>query len=162
MEAKGHSKDITGVPSGYTELDRLTAGWQPGSMIVLAARPGMGKTAFVISMIQNMVRMVDDNHPNGFAVGMFSLEMSCEQLAMRLLVGEAELSQTKLQTGNVNDTELERLAAAKERISAAPIYFDDTPGLNIYDFRSKCRRMKERYNVDCIIVDYLQLMPAVQ
>lgn len=158
LEARGHSKDITGVPSGYTELDRLTAGWQPGSMIVLAARPGMGKTAFVISMIQNMVKLSDENHPNGFAVGMFSLEMSCEQLAMRLLVGEAELSQTKLQTGNVNDTELERLAAAKERISSAPIYFDDTPGLNIYDFRSKCRRMKERYNVDCIIVDYLQLM----
>lgn len=158
LEARLHSKECTGVPSGYTELDRLTTGWQPGSMIVLAARPGMGKTAFVISMIQNMISLCDDQHPNGFAVGMFSLEMSCEQLAMRLLVGEAELSQTKLQTGNVNDSELEKLLGAKERLSTAPIYFDDTPGLNIYDFRSKCRRMKERYNVECIIVDYLQLM----
>ncbi len=158
--ARDAKRDLTGVPTGFSGLDRITSGWQPGNMIVLAARPGMGKTAFVLSMILNMSKLADTTHPQGYPVGMFSLEMSCEQLATRLLVGESRIEQIKLQKGAINDTELERLSNVRDALSQAPIYLDDTPGLNIYEFRSKCRRMKERYKVECIIVDYLQLMSA--
>ncbi|MCQ2959307.1 MAG: replicative DNA helicase [Bacteroidales bacterium] len=154
LEASKNEKDFTGVPSGFTELDRITTGWQPGSMIVLAARPGMGKTAFVLTMLRNIA--VEYNIP----VGMFSLEMSCEQLATRLFVGEAEIQQSKLQTGKIDLNDIGKLSSAKEKLEKAPIYLDDTPGLNIYDFRSKCRRLVEKYKVQCIVVDYLQLMTA--
>ncbi len=154
IEASKDKRDFTGVPSGFTALDRITAGWQPGSMIVLAARPGMGKTAFVLTMIRNMA--IDYNIP----VGMFSLEMSCEQLATRLFVGEAEIKQLDLQTGKITTADIGKLSSAKEKLSAAPIYLDDTPGLSIFEFRSKCRRLVEKYKVQCIVVDYLQLMTA--
>ena len=123
-------------------------------MIVLAARPGMGKTAFVLTMLRNIA--IDHNIP----VGMFSLEMSCEQLATRLFVGEAEIQQNKLQTGNIDLTDIGKLSSAKEKLSIAPIFLDDTPGLSIYEFRSKCRRLVEKHKVRCIVVDYLQLMTA--
>ncbi|MBR3980942.1 MAG: replicative DNA helicase [Bacteroidales bacterium] len=154
VEASKHKTDFTGVPSGFTKLDKLTAGWQPGSMIVLAARPGMGKTAFVLTMLRNMA--VDYDIP----VGMFSLEMSCEQLATRLFVGEAEIEQIKLQTGNIRESDIGKLQSAQEKLSAAKIFLDDTPGLPIYEFKSKCRRMVEMNHVKCIVVDYLQLMTA--
>lgn len=154
IEASQNKKEFTGVPSGFTELDRLTAGWQNGSMIVLAARPGMGKTAFVLTMLRNMA--IDYEIP----VGMFSLEMSCEQLATRLFVGEAEIQQIKLQKGDINLSDVGKLTSAKEKLIQAPIYLDDTPGLSIYEFRSKCRRLVERHKVRCIVVDYLQLMTA--
>ena len=152
--SKAGGKEFTGVPSGFHELDRLTTGWQAGSMIVLAARPGMGKTAFVLTMLRNIA--IDHNIP----VGMFSLEMSCEQLATRLFVGEAEIQQNKLQTGNIDLTDIGKLSSAKEKLSIAPIFLDDTPGLSIYEFRSKCRRLVEKHKVRCIVVDYLQLMTA--
>lgn len=154
IEASKEQKEFTGVPSGFHELDRLTAGWQAGSMIVLAARPGMGKTAFVLTMLRNMA--LDFDMP----VGMFSLEMSCEQLATRLFVGEAEIQQIKLQTGKIDLTDMGKLSTAKEKLSRAPIFLDDTPGLSIYEFRSKCRRLVEKHKVRCIVVDYLQLMTA--
>lgn len=154
IAASKDKKDFTGVPSGFTALDRLTAGWQPGSMIVLAARPGMGKTAFVLTMLRNMAILYN------IPVGMFSLEMSCEQLATRMFVGEAEIQQIKLQTGNISESDIGKLTSAKEKLSVAPIYLDDTPGLSIFEFRSKCRRLVEKYKVQCIVVDYLQLMTA--
>lgn len=154
LAAKESKNTFTGIPTGFTRLDRITLGWQPGNMIVIAARPGMGKTAFVLTMLRNMA--VDYGHP----VAMFSLEMSCDQLASRLFVGEARISQNDLRTGRITDTQLDILANAKEKLAQAPIYLDDTAGLNVYEFRSKCRRLVERYNVKCIVVDYLQLMTA--
>ena len=152
LTARKSKREIIGLPTGFTKVDAITSGWQEGNMIVIAARPGMGKTAFVLTMLRNMA--LDYETP----VGMFSLEMSCEQLASRLLVGEAELYQNKLRTGNLNETELDRLLTAKEKLETTPIYFDDTPGITIYEFRTKCRRLVEKHHVKCIVVDYLQLM----
>lgn len=154
VEIKGKDIRLTGVASGFSELDRITSGWQNGNMIVIAARPGMGKTAFVLTMLRNMA--IDYNVP----VAMFSLEMSCEQLATRLFVGEAQIQQNLLRTGQIDDTQLDKLETAKERLVKAPIFLDDTPGLSIYDFKSKCRKLVEKKGVQCIVVDYLQLMTA--
>ncbi len=143
-----------GISSGYPELDKLTNGWQKGHMIVVAARPAMGKTAFVLSMVRNMA--IKENKP----VAMFSLEMSCEQLATRLFVGEARIPQGALQKGDLNDNDVDKLTTAMERIAQAPIWLDDTPSLSIYDFKSKCRKLKEKEDIQCVIVDYLQLMTA--
>ena len=154
LVARDAKRTIIGLPTGFTKVDAITSGWQEGNMIVIAARPGMGKTAFVLTMLRNMAM------DYGRSVAMFSLEMSCEQLATRLLVGEAELYQNKLRTGNLNETELDRLLTAKERLENAKIFFDDTPGISIYEFRSKCRRLVEKNAVECIVVDYLQLMTS--
>src|SRR5574344_1520033 len=154
VDIKGKDIKLTGIASGFSELDRITSGWQKGNMIVIAARPGMGKTAFVLTMLRNMA--VDYNVP----VAMFSLEMSCEQLATRLFVSEAQIQQNALRTGQIDDTQLDKLETAKERLIKAPIFLDDTPGLSIYDFKSKCRKLVERKGVQCIVVDYLQLMNA--
>lgn len=152
--AKEHQGNIVGVPSGFTELDRITAGWQKSDLVVLAARPGMGKTAFVLSMARNAA--VRFNRP----VAIFSLEMSSLQLVNRLIASEAELDAEKLKKGNLADHEWEQLNAKVKDLATAPLFIDDTPALSIFELRAKCRRLKAQHDVQMIIIDYLQLMTA--
>lgn len=155
IEAARQNKDgVSGIPSGFTKLDRLTGGWQRSDMIVLAARPGMGKTAFVLSMARNMA--VDYKVP----VAVFSLEMSAVQLVNRLISGEAEIEGDKLKRGTLDDTEYQKMHERVSRLSEAPLFIDDTPGLSVFDLRAKCRRLKAQHGIDMIVIDYLQLMVA--
>jgi len=153
-KAAKNADGVPGVPTGFRKLDAITAGWQRSDMIVLAARPGMGKTAFVLSMARNTA--VD--YKMGVAV--FSLEMSAVQLVKRLIASEARLDAEKLRTGKLADHEFQQLYSKITRLSEAPIYIDDTPGISILDFRAKCRRLKHERNIELIIIDYLQLMSA--
>ncbi|MFN7115432.1 MAG: replicative DNA helicase [Saprospiraceae bacterium] len=152
QEVKDKEDGLTGIPSGFTELDRLTSGWQPSDLIIIAARPGMGKTAFVLSAARNTAVEF------GKGVAIFSLEMSSVQLALRMIAMEAEVSSSKLRNGQFDQDESTRLNAAIERIGEAPIYIDDTAGINIFELRAKCRRMKMQHDIQLIIIDYLQLM----
>ncbi|UXX78024.1 replicative DNA helicase [Reichenbachiella carrageenanivorans] len=153
IEARKEHKDgLTGVPSGFTELDRVTAGWQPSDLVIIAARPAMGKTAFVVSAMRNAA--VDF----GEGVAIFSLEMSAIQLVNRLISAEAELESDKIKKGNLADHEWEQLVHKTARLTEAPIFIDDTPGLSILELRAKCRRLKAQHDIKMIIIDYLQLM----
>jgi len=151
-ELKGKKDGLTGVPTGFTDLDRLTSGWQPSDLIIVAARPGMGKTGFVLSMTRNAA--IDFKKP----VALFSLEMASLQLVLRLVSMEAEISGSKLRNGQLEEEEWKRLHKSVERISEAPIYIDDTAGINIFELRAKARRMKLQHDIQLIIIDYLQLM----
>ncbi len=151
-ELKQREDGLTGVPTGFTELDRLTSGWQSSDLIIVAARPGMGKTSFVLSLAKNAA--ADFGKP----VAVFSLEMSNVQLATRIISMQAEISGSKMRNGQLEDYEWQQLHTAIERISEAPIYIDDTPGINIFELRAKCRRMKMQHDIQLIIIDYLQLM----
>lgn len=153
-KAKGQEGQMRGVPSGYTEVDRVTAGWQKSDLIILAARPGMGKTAFVLSMARNMA--VDFNR----AVAVFSLEMSSIQLVTRLISAESRISAEKLRKGNLEDYEWAQLNAKIGNLIDAPLFCDDTPALSIFELRAKCRRLKSQHDIQMIIIDYLQLMTA--
>ncbi len=148
-EQEGH---ISGIPSGFSAIDRVTAGWQKSDLIILAARPGMGKTAFVLSMARNMA--VEFKHP----VAIFSLEMAGVQLVMRLIASESELSAEKLKRGQLEQYEWEQLNAKLANLTDAPLFIDDTPALSIFELRAKCRRLKAQHNVQLVIIDYLQLM----
>jgi replicative DNA helicase len=150
--ARDHEGNLRGVPSGFTALDRITSGWQKSDLIILAARPGMGKTAFVLSMARNIA--VDFNKPIAF----FSLEMSSIQLVTRLISSETQLPADKLRKGNLEDYEWEQLNAKIGRLVDAPIFIDDTPALSIFELRAKCRRLKAQHDIQMIIVDYIQLM----
>jgi replicative DNA helicase len=150
--AKKHEDAIIGVPSGFTALDRVTAGWQKSDLIVIAARPGMGKTAFVLTMARNAA--VEFNKPVAF----FSLEMSAVQLVTRLIASETEIEAEKLKRGNLADYEWEQLHAKIGALSKAPLFIDDTPALSIFELRAKCRRLKAQHDIQLIIIDYLQLM----
>jgi replicative DNA helicase len=155
IEKASKNKDgISGVASGFHDLDKITAGWQRSDMIVLAARPGMGKTAFILSMARNTA--ID--HKMGVAI--FSLEMSSVQLVKRLIASEARIDSVKLRKGELQDHEFQQIHSRIVNLSSAPIFIDDTPGLSIFDFRAKCRRLKAQHNVELIIIDYLQLMSA--
>ncbi|MEY5068497.1 MAG: replicative helicase [Bacteroidota bacterium] len=143
---------LTGVASGFTALDRITSGWQPSDLVIIAARPAMGKTAFVLSCARNAA--VQFNKP----VVVFSLEMSSVQLVNRLISGETEIEQEKIRKGNLAEWEWQQLHSKIGRLTEAPLFIDDTPALNIFEFRAKCRRLKAQYDVQLIIVDYLQLM----
>lgn len=143
---------LTGVPTGFTELDRLTSGFQSSDLIILAARPGMGKTAFTLSLAKNAA--VDFNKPVAF----FSLEMSSLQLAQRIISMEAEISGMKMRSGQLEDYEWQQLHTAIERIGEAPIFIDDTPGINVFELRAKCRRLKMQHDIQMVVIDYLQLM----
>jgi replicative DNA helicase len=155
IEKASKNKDgISGVASGFHDLDKITAGWQRSDMIVLAARPGMGKTAFILSMARNTA--ID--HKMGVAI--FSLEMSSVQLVKRLIASEARIDSVKLRKGELQDHEFQQMHSRIVNLSSAPIFIDDTPGLSIFDFRAKCRRLKAQHNVELIIIDYLQLMSA--
>ncbi len=151
-ELKNREDGLTGVPTGFTDIDRLTSGWQPSDLIILAARPGMGKTSFVLSLARNA------SADFGRGVAIFSLEMSALQLAQRIISMEAEVSSQKLRNGQLEDYEWQQLQSAIERISEAPIYIDDTPGINIFEIRAKCRRLKMQHDISLVIIDYLQLM----
>lgn len=151
-ELKDREDGLTGVPTGFADIDRLTSGWQPSDLIILAARPGMGKTSFVLSLARNAAA----DFQKGVAV--FSLEMSALQLAQRIISMEAEVSSQKLRNGQLEDYEWQQLQSAIERISEAPIFIDDTPGINIFEIRAKCRRLKMQHDIQMVIIDYLQLM----
>jgi replicative DNA helicase len=148
-EQEGH---ISGIPSGFSGIDRVTAGWQKSDLIILAARPGMGKTAFVLSMARNMA--VDFKQ----GVAVFSLEMAGVQLVMRLIASESELSAEKLKRGNLEQYEWEQLNAKLSNLTNAPLFIDDTPALSIFELRAKCRRLKAQHDIKLVIIDYLQLM----
>ncbi|TGE19006.1 replicative DNA helicase [Hymenobacter elongatus] len=153
LEEKKNQKDgLTGVPSGFSALDRVTSGWQPSDLVIIAARPGMGKTAFVVSAMRNAA--VDHKRP----VAIFSLEMSSIQLVNRLISAEAELDSEKIKKGNLADYEWAQLNHKISALSSAPIYIDDTPALSIRELRTKCRRLKAHHDIQMIIIDYLQLM----
>ncbi len=152
--ARNQKDGISGVQSGFTELDRTTSGWQKSDLIILAARPGMGKTAFVLSLARNTA--VDFQKP----VAVFSLEMSSIQLVNRLIAGETELSAEKLKKGNLMDHEWQQLNTQITKLAEAPIFIDDTPALSIFELRAKCRRLKSQHDIQLIIIDYLQLMTA--
>ncbi|MFI5219024.1 MAG: replicative DNA helicase [Bacteroidia bacterium] len=150
--AANQPSGVTGVPSGFTELDRVTAGWHKSDLIIIAARPGMGKTAMVLSLARNAA--VKFNKPVAF----FSLEMSSIQLVNRLIASETEIPSDKIRKGQLAHHEWEQLNAKIVPITQAPIYIDDTPALSIFELRAKCRRLVAEKKVQLIIVDYLQLM----
>jgi len=143
---------LTGIPSGFTALDRVTSGWQASDLVIIAARPAMGKTAFVLSCARNAAVLHDK------PVAVFSLEMSSLQLVNRLISGETEIEQEKLKRGTLADHEWTQLHSRIGRLTEAPLLIDDTPALNVFEFRAKCRRLKAQYDIQMVIVDYLQLM----
>ncbi len=147
---------LRGVGSGFTELDRITSGWQKSDLIIIASRPGMGKTAFSLTMARNAA--IDFNKP----VAVFSLEMSSIQLVTRLMSSETEIPQEKLRKGTMEDHEWAQLNARITPLINAPLYIDDTAALSIFDLRAKCRRLKAHHGIELIIVDYLQLMQGTQ
>ncbi len=151
-EAQAKGGTMNGVPSGFTKLDQLTLGWQPSDLIIIAARPSMGKTAFVLSMARNMA--IDHDK----AVAIFSLEMSSVQLMMRLIVAESGLSSSDVRSGKLTADQWRHLEQTTRALPAAPLFIDDTPALSIYELRSKARRLKSQHDIQIIIIDYLQLM----
>ena len=152
--AKNSTGNLTGVASGFTALDRVTAGWQKSDLIIIAARPGMGKTAFVISMARNMA--VDFKKP----IAVFSLEMSSIQLVNRLISSETELPADKLRRGQLEQHEWQQLMSKITPLADAPLFIDDTPALSIFELRAKCRRLKTQFDIQAIVIDYLQLMQS--
>lgn len=146
---------ITGIPMGYTELDKMTSGLQSSDLIVLAGRPSMGKTAFALNMVAHAA--IEMNYP----CAIFSLEMSKEQLVQRLLCSEAKVSGSKLRGGFLAETDWPKLTRAAGAISEAPIYIDDTPAMNVLEMRAKTRRLHKDKGIKLIVVDYLQLMRGV-
>ena len=151
-ETKDTDGSLTGVPSGFTRIDRVTGGWQKSDLIILAGRPGMGKTAFVLGLARNAA--IDHNLP----VAVFSLEMSSVQLVTRLMSGETELKSDKFRKGDLKEYEWEQLHARIKDLSEAPIYIDDTPQLSIFELRAKARRLKSNKDIQLLVIDYLQLM----
>lgn len=147
--------ELTGVPSGFTDLDRMTSGWQPADLIIMAARPGMGKTGATLCMARSAAKEF------GKGVAFFSLEMSSIQLVNRLISIEAEIAGSKLRSGELEDYEWQQLALTIEEIKKWPLYIDDTPGINILELRAKCRRLKMQHDIQMVIVDYLQLMTGI-
>ncbi|MCL4139433.1 UNVERIFIED_CONTAM: hypothetical protein GTU68_024163, partial [Idotea baltica] len=143
---------ITGVPSGFKDLDDLTGGWQKTELTIIAARPGMGKTAFVVSAMRNAA--VDHNS----AVAIFSLEMGATQLMLRMISAEVEIESKKLRKGILEPHEWQQLHTRLDKLSAAPIFIDDTPALSVLELRAKCRRLKAQHDIQMVIIDYLQLM----
>jgi replicative DNA helicase len=153
MEEAGKQEDgLIGVPSGFSKLDRLTSGWQKSDLIIIAARPSMGKTAFALSMARNMAI---EHHRK---VAIFSLEMASVQLVNRLITAETELPGDKIKNGRLTEAEWRLLGKRIKSLEEAPIYIDDTPAISVFELRAKCRRLKAHDRLDVAIVDYLQLM----
>jgi replicative DNA helicase len=154
-DMRNRQEDITGVPSGYPSLDRVTYGWQNSDLIILAARPSVGKTAFALNLARNAA--LHPSKPTPVAV--FSLEMSSSQLVQRILSAESEIWLEKIARGKMEEHEMQQLyKKGIQRLSQAPIFIDDTAALNIFELRAKCRRLKSKHGVGLIIIDYLQLM----
>src|SRR4051812_2944993 len=149
------NEDITGVPSGFASMDHITYGWQNTDLIILAARPSVGKTAFALNLARNAA--LHPTKPTPVAV--FSLEMSAGQLVQRILSAESEIWLEKIARGKLEEHEMKQLyARGIQRLAQAPLFIDDTPALNIFELRAKCRRLKNANNIGLIIIDYLQLM----
>lgn len=151
-EISKREEGLTGVPSGFTALDRVTSGWQNSDLIIVAARPGMGKTSFTLALARNA--SFDHRMP----IAIFSLEMASQQLVTRLMSLEAEIEGTKMRNGKLTDDEWAKLHRVIENMAEVPIYIDDTPGINIFELRAKCRRLKMHHDIKMVIIDYLQLM----
>ena len=153
-EASKRDDGLSGIPSGFTQLDRITSGWQKTDLVIIAARPAMGKTAFVLSMMRNMAVIWKKS------VALFSLEMSSIQLVNRIIASESELGSDKIKKGSLHGNDWDRLNTAIQTLDEAPIFIDDTPALSIFELRAKCRRLKMQHDIGIILVDYLQLMTA--
>ncbi|MFY7964864.1 MAG: replicative DNA helicase [Chitinophagaceae bacterium] len=154
-DLRNQKEDISGVPSGFGALDRVTYGWQSTDLIILAARPSVGKTAFALNLARNAA--LHPTKPTG--VGFFSLEMSASQLVQRILSAESEIHMEKISRGKLEDYEYQQLhSKGIKKLETAPLYIDDTAALNIFEFRAKARRLVNKHNVGLIIIDYLQLM----
>ena len=154
-DLRQRNEDVSGVPSGFSGLDRVTFGWQNTDLIILAARPAVGKTAFALNLARNAVMHPTKPTP----VALFSLEMSAGQLVQRILSAESEIWLEKIARGKMEEHEMKQLyARGIQRLSQAPLYIDDTPALNIFELRAKCRRLKNKHNIGMVIIDYLQLM----
>ncbi len=158
-EIRGKKHGITGIPTGL-DVDNITAGWQKGDLIIIAARPSMGKTAFTLTVARNAALHSDPDRRTPVAV--FSLEMSDQALVQRLLTMESRVDAQKARTGKLDDNEFKKLLEAAGRLHTAPILIDDTPSISIMELRSKCRRLKSEHDIGLIIVDYLQLMTGMQ
>ena len=154
IEEISNKEGMSGIATGFDKLDKLTSGWQPSDLIIVAARPGMGKTALTLSMARNIA--VD----GGQGVAFFSCEMSSVQLITRLISSETGLSSEKLRTGKLEKHEWEQLNVKVKALEKAPLFIDDTPSLSIFDLRAKARRLASQHNIKIIIIDYLQLMTA--
>ena len=153
-KAAKNDGNISGIPSGFNALDKITSGWQKSDLVIIAARPAMGKTAFVLSMAKNMA--VDFKVP----VAIFSLEMSNVQLVNRLIMNVCEIEGSKIRNGRLTQSEWDRLENQINVLREAPIYVDDTPGLSVYELQSKARKLVKEHGIQIIIIDYLQLMNA--
>lgn len=153
IESLTHRKgDITGIPTGFLELDKMTAGFQRSDLIIVAARPSVGKTAFALNIAQNVATKTNEN------VAIFSLEMGAEQLVMRMLCAEGNINAQALRTGSLTGDDWEKLTLAMGSLSNAGIFIDDTPGIKVSDIRAKCRRLKQEHGLGMILIDYLQLI----
>ena len=152
--AYSRPEGLSGAPSGFTDLDKITSGWQKSDLVIIAARPAMGKTAFVLSMAKNMA--VDYQTP----IAVFSLEMSNIQLVNRLIMNVCEIEGEKIKNGRLEDYEWTKLDQNVKKLYDAPVYIDDTPSLSVFELRTKARRLKTEHKIGCIIIDYLQLMNA--
>ena len=153
-KASENTGGLTGVPSGYTRLDEITAGWQASDLIIIAGRPAMGKTSFALSLAKNIA--VDYRQPIAF----FSLEMNGVQLVNRLISNVCEVAGSKILNGQLSNDEWERFDNNINKLQGAPIYIDDTPGLSVFELRTKARRLKREHNIGILMIDYLQLMNA--
>lgn len=145
-------KEVTGLPTGFVDLDRITLGFQKSDLIIIAARPSVGKTAFALNIAQQIAVRTKEN------VAIFSLEMSAEQLVMRMLSAEGNIESQKLRSGHLDEKDWSRLTMAMANLSRAGVYIDDTPGIRVSEIRSKCRRLMQEKGLGIIIIDYLQLM----
>lgn len=150
--AKNKETGVIGVASGFTALDRVTSGWQPSDLVIIAARPAMGKTSYVLSLARNAA--VDFKIPVAF----FSLEMSSIQLVTRLISAESGISSEKLRSGNLRNDEIQQIQSRITGLADAPLFIDDTAGLSVFELRAKARRLKAKHNIQLLIIDYLQLM----
>jgi replicative DNA helicase len=152
--AKNNKSDVTGVPSGFTDLDRVTAGWQKNALIIVAARPAVGKTAFTLNLAMNAAM----NAEKPFPVAFFSLEMGAGELVKRMLSAVTEVNMNAITKGRMEEHEFVQLTQRMHKLSNMPIYLDDQAALNIFELRAKARRLKQRHDIQMIIIDYLQLM----
>lgn len=144
--------DVTGIPTGFAELDKMTAGFQRNDLIIVAARPSVGKTAFALNIAQNVATKTDEN------VAIFSLEMGADQLVMRMLCAEGNIDAQRLRTGALTPEDWGKLTMAMGSLSNSGIYIDDTPGIRVSEIRAKCRRLKQETGLGMILIDYLQLI----
>ncbi|MBL7754945.1 MAG: replicative DNA helicase [Chitinophagaceae bacterium] len=155
IETQANKKDdLTGTTTGFRDLDKLTSGWQRTDLIILAARPAVGKTAFALNLVMNAA--LNKNNPTG--VAFFSLEMSAGQLVKRMLSAVTEVQLGKITKGQLEDHEIVQIHQRMGRLGSAPIFIDDQAALNIFELRAKCRRLKQKHNIGLVIIDYLQLM----